>query len=397
MVRYKRVMSIVVCLSVLLITVMGMITRVSALENGKVQKNIIRLGYVESEEYGSFCQMLLCIALELAEEGSIDADFVEKYGNVDYEDRFTEGDTRSLWNDICEANTKGARYRFVREAFFNLDEMDEGEYEQAVNRDDVDIILSMGTVSGVYLSEHENKNRFINMLSADPIASGIVKSETERFNDRTFALIDQTPYMRQIDAGHKFLGFNKLGVVYEDSESAYSYSAINVVEQKAKELGFEVVYEYVDEPVSDDECDRYYSELKQAYRKLADKGIDCLYITLASIDYEEKMQELLDDSIIPAGIKTLAQDELLPVANGVLFGVTLTDHAESANHVVTQLRRFAEEGVPFDQLDMVCEVTPRIGMNYTTAKRIGFEIPFADLQIIDEIYRNDAAGSDTSL
>ena len=101
------------------------------------------------------------------------------------------------------------------------------------------------------------------------------------------------------------------------------------------------------------------------------------------------MQELLDDCIIPSKIKTLAQDELTPVANGVLFGVTMTDCAESSTHVVKQIRRYVEEGVPFDQLDMVCEATPKIGVNFTTAGKIGFDISFKDLQMVDYIYRND--------
>lgn len=348
----------------------------------------VRLGYVESEEYGSFTQLLLCIALEFAEQGSIDSSFAEKYKDVNYEEKFVIGDTRKLWEDICDANVSGAGYVFVRDAFYNLDEMDEEE-QKTVLTSDVDIMLSMGTGSGVYLAQNKTGYKFMNMFAADPIESGIVKSTTERFDDRSFALVDTTPYIRQLDAGYKFLGFKKLGVVYEDSEDAYIYSAIPTIEAKAEQYGFEVVYEHVDEPVNDEDYEKYYSELKAAYRSLAAKGIDCLLVTISSIEYEDKMQELLDDCIIPSNIKTLAQDELIPVANGVLFGVTLTDCPESATHMVKQIRRYAEEGVSFDKLDMVCETTPKIGVNYTTARRIGFDISFKDLLMVDYIYRND--------
>ena len=252
-----------------------------------------------------------------------------------------------LWDDICDSNVSGAKYRFVREAFFNMEDMDRHEYRYMINRDDVDIMFSMGTASGVYFARNEKKNRFMNMYAADPIESGIIKSETERYDNRSFALVDTTPYIRQLDAGYKFLKFKKLGVVYEDSEDAYIYSGISTIEAKADEYGFEVVYENVDEPVDEEDYDRYYSELKKAYRKLVDEGIDCLLVTLASIEYEDKMQELLDDSIIPAKVKTL------------------------------------------EELDMVCEATPKIGVNYTTASKIGFDISFKDLQMVDYIYRND--------
>lgn len=386
----NRLTSIILILCILALAIFIDAKKADATDTAnKSPKSNIRLGYVESEEYGSFAQLLLCIALEFADEGSIDGTFVEKYKDVNFEEKYSTGDSKKLWNDICDANVSGTRYVFVRDAFFNLDEMEEEEQAVVLNNDDVDIMLSMGTASGVYLANNETKYKFMNMFAADPIESGIVKSATERFDERSFALVDTTPYIRQLDAGYKFLGFKKLGVVYEDSEDAYIYSAIPTIEAKAKEYGFEVVYENVDEPVTDDDYERYYSELKEAYRNLAGKGIDCLLVTISSIEYEEKMQELLDDCIIPSKIKTLAQDELIPVANGVLFGVTLTDCKESANHMVKQIRRYAEEGVAFDKLDMVCETTPKIGVNFTTAGRIGFDISFKDLLMVDYIYRND--------
>ena len=157
--------------------------------------------------------------------------------------------------------------------------------------------------------------------------------------------------------------------------------------QKAEEYGFELLCRHVTEPVSDDDYDRYYSDLKTAYRALVEEGIDCLYITLASIDYEKKMQELLDDAVIPAGVKTLAQDDFEPLAYGALFGVTISDAQETAEHVFRQLERYTTEGVPFHELDMVCEITPKIGLNFTTARRIGFDPGFKKLQMIDRIFR----------
>ena len=350
---------------------------------------LVRIGYAQTREYGPFCQVLLETAKELAREGCIAESFLDNYEDVNYEMRFKEGDTKKLWQDICDATVEGAPYRFARDAFFDMNEMSKKAYPGMVNRDDVDITFTMGTDPSVYFFEHEKKNKFMSLYAADPIKSGIVKSTTERYTDNSYALMDLTPYLRQLDAGYKFLQFKKLGVVYEDSEAAYDYSDIKEIEQKAEEHGFEVVYEHVDEPVSEEDFDRYYEELKQAYRNLAAKGIDCLYITISSINYEEKMQELLDDAIIPAGIKTMAQDDLAPLAYGVLFGISISDAREVAAYVFSQIKLYAEEGVPFDELDMVYECTPKIGLNYTTAKRIHFNLPFEDMQIVDVVYKNE--------
>lgn len=358
-------------------------------EKGTSDQTVVRFGYVEIKEYGPFTQLLLDIAREFVDEGSLDQKFLEKYEDRDFNTVFRPGDTMKLWNDICDAQVKGARYQFTREAFFNMDTMGEEDCSQFANRDDVDIMFAMGTAPSVYLFENEEKNKFISLYAADPIASGIVKSTTERYRDNTYAMMDYTPILRQLEGGHKFLKFKKLGVVCEDSEIGRLQAAVPDIEQKAKELGFETVYEYVDEPVDEADEERYYREMKQAYRKLVDKGIDTLYITISAIDYENRLQELLDDAIIPNKIKTLAQDDLAPLAYGALFGLTISNPEEEAAHVVAQIRDYAENKVPFDELDMVCESTPKIGINFSTAKKIGFELSFEDLQMVDKVFRND--------
>lgn len=351
------------------------------------QQDVVRIGYAQSDEYSSFAQQLLVIAEKLEEQGSIKEGFSEKYKGVNYDESFTNGDTVVLWNDICDNNVEGAKYQFVREAFFDMDLMTKKQHKTMVNRDDVDVTFVMGTTPGVYFRENETKNKFMVMLAADPIASEIVKSETERYIDNSYALIDTTSYKRQLEAGHKFLKFKKLGIVYEDSEAAREYSAIDTIYEQAEKLGFEVVSRHVDEPVEDSDYDRYYKEVKEAYRSLVEEGIDTLYITVASIDYSEKLEELLEDSIIPNKIPTLAQDDVIPVAYGALFGITLVDYWEQADFLLTQMKHHYEGGIPFDQLDMVCECTPKIYVNYTTAQNIDFELSFENLQMVDTICR----------
>jgi len=353
----------------------------------KSSETVIRLGYAQVREYSSFAQQLLMIAEELEKEGSIEKGFSEQYQNINYDENFTDGDTIALWKDICEHTVKGARYQFVEEAFFDMAKLTEEEYEQMVNREDVDLTFAMGTNAGIYFKENETRNKFMVLLAADPIVSGIVKSETERYTENSFALIDNTTYLRQLEAGYKFLKFKKLGIVYEDSKDAYAYSAIDSVKQKAEELGFEILTVYVEEPKSKKDEDRYYRELKEAYRTLVKQGMDTLYITVSSIDYTHKLQELLKDSIFPNCIPTLAQDDVIPVVSGALFGVSLVDYSEQAYHVINQLRSYTEDNVPFDKLDQVCECTPKIFINYTTAEKIGFDISFEDLQLVDSIYR----------
>ena len=74
--------------------------------------------------------------------------------------------------------------------------------------------------------------------------------------------------------------------------------------------------------------------------------------------------------------------------NGAMFGVSLLDYDEQAEFLLQQLDRHVKEGVAFDKLDMVCECTPKIFINYSTAEKIGFDFSFEDLQLVDTIYRD---------
>ena len=349
----------------------------------------LRIGYAEVIDNGSFAQVLLCFARELAGEGSISPDFAENYKDVNFEQKYTDGDTLKLWNDICDANAEGGAYQFVREAFFDMSSMEESEYDSMVSRDDTDLILAMGTAPAVYLLEHQTDDLFMSVYAADPIASGIVKSPTERTVENAYAIVDTTPYLRQLEAGYKFLQFTKLGVVFEDTGEGRLRAAIPDVEKKAAELGFQTVYEHVKEPVDEADEARYYEDLKAAWRRLIDQGMDCLYITTSPIDYETALPDLLEDAILPEKIKTLAQDDFFPLPYGALFGVTLTDSEEIGFHLFTQLESYLKENVPFDELNMVCESTPKIGVNYTTADRIGFTLNFEDLQMVDQVFRDE--------
>ncbi len=348
----------------------------------------LRIGYVQMREYSSFAQQLLMLAKEFEDEGSVEKGFIEaNYPDTDFDLSYQRGDTEKLWNAICTNMAGQRKYEFVRKAYFDMGIMDEKDYSQMVNRDDVDLMIVMGTAAGTYFKEHEKTHPYMVLLAADPIASEIVESEKEPGDDRTYALIDNTSYRRQIEAGYLFLHFKKLGIVYEDSEDAYLYSAIDSIREASQKLGFEILVRHVDEPKSEKDTDRYYRELKQAYRELAAEGMDTLYITVSSIDYENKLQELLEDFIVPHKIPTLAQDDVAPVQYGALFGVSLVDYSEQAKHVIRQMQSYHEDGVAFRRLDQVCECTPKIFLNYQTAQKIGFQVSFEDLQIIDSVYR----------
>lgn len=334
-------------------------------------RGVIRVGYVESEDYHAFASGLAGIGEALRERGMID--------------HFDLGpdmpSSKEVWRTLAEAG--GGKLAFVPDMHFCMKSMDEADYDQFINSKDVDLVLVMGTVAGVYFTAHETKNDYMVFAAANPIRSGIVKSESERFKPNSYAYIDPSRFRRQIEIAHNIFPFKAIGVVYENSEYAYAYSGIDQLETSAEANGFSIVRLYVDESRGDWDDDRYYTEMKAAYRQLA-RQVDTLYITTATTA-DDRLPSLLDE-LYAAGVATVSQVGESQVRSGVVLGVTLDDPKEQGRFISAQLERYVD-GVSIDQLDQVYEITPKFFLNYDAALRTGLQIPVRTWLMADEIYR----------
>jgi ABC-type uncharacterized transport system substrate-binding protein len=170
-------------------------------------------------------------------------------------------------------------------------------------------------------------------------------------------------------------------VVYEDSAAAYSYSGIGQLEELSKKYGFRIHRLHVKE-VYDGDYDRYYRELRAAYKKLIPK-IDMLYITTASIE-DDKLPELLED-VTDAGIVTVAETSESQVEKGALMHITMSDAAEEGQFVASRICDYAG-GTAITDMDMVFEVAPKICLNRSAIRKTGVKIPLSTYLITDRIY-----------
>ena len=337
----------------------------------------LRIGYVESETFDNYSRQLSGIFAGFQKLGIVESNY-----KVD----LSEVDTKKIWNSICN-NYTSDKIEFVEDMYFNMKNVNESDYIKMANRDDVDLIITMGTVAGKYFLTNETKNKFMVFACADPISGRIVKSETERYKDNSFAHIDRTRYERQIRAGHNLFKFKRIGVVYQDTPEAFSYSAIDKLRKLSDELNFEVVEKHVIEAQNENDYDRYYEDLKQAYKELTNEGIDSLYITTATIE-NEKLMDLLDEDIYPNNIFTIAQTSEQQVEYGALIGFVINDGMEQGYFAASQIKSYLE-GTPFNELEQVNDDTPKMALNYDIAKRIKLKIPMSTMLIIDSIYTSE--------
>ncbi|MDR3239442.1 MAG: hypothetical protein LBT44_05085 [Clostridiales bacterium] len=340
--------------------------------NAMERPNPIRVGYVESEEYSAFARNLSGIALGLREIGLISG----------FHPDMDESNARTVWSALSASS--GGNFLFAPDMFFSMKGMDEAEYSQFTNHKDVDLLIVMGTAAGVYMTGHETQNDYMVFAAANPVLSGIVKSETERFKPNSYAYIDPSRYRRQLDTAFRVFEIKKLGVVYEDNTFAYAYSGVAQAKQSAAGHGFALTEKHVAEALDDSDKGRYYREMKAAYGELIADGIDGLYITTATT--EDYMLPWLLADITAAGVATISQVGESQVENGVMLSVTLEDVIDQGRFAAYRLREY-KDGKPIDALGQVFEIVPKIFLNYDACQMAGIHPPFKTLLSMDGIIR----------
>lgn len=337
-------------------------------------RETVRIGCLESEEYYFYTEQLDSAADTLAKEG-----WLKGYSG-DGED------TEAVWSDICSADSKEGM-EFVDSAVYDITRMSEADQEALLERRDLDLLLVFGTAAGEWITKNSDAISYDYMVfgSADPVTAGIAAGETERLNSHAFVHIDSKRTGRQIDMAYRLFHYQDIGVVYEDSAAAYSYSGIRQLEERSKEYGFRIHTLHVSEPEDETDYQRYYGELKAAYAELI-PDIDVLYITTGKIE-DEKLPWLLED-VHKAGVITVAETQESQVKYGALVHITMSDPVEEGVFAGKTIMDYAA-GTPIGKLNQVYEITPKIVFNYDTAKLLNAEIPMSTYLIADAIYPGD--------
>ncbi len=330
----------------------------------------IRVGCMIAEEYDAFTEQLSFMAEKLL---------------PDYQ---SSGDTaEEVWKEIC-SSPQAENLTFEGEQFYNMDTMNSHQLESVFfNCEAFDLLLVFGTSAGVWLTQNADEFSFDYMVfaSADPISAGIVQSETQRYNSHSFAHVDSGRIRRQIELAYEMSKFHCIGVVYEDSDAAYSYSGIQQLEELSGQYGFDIHRCYVKEPENAEDYERYYQELKNAYHSLL-PYIDALYITTGMIE-DEKLPWLLEE-VHQAGIITIAETSESQVEYGALMHITMSDAMEEGQFAAKTIQDYMN-GIPIDQLEQVFLITPHISLNEDTIEKTNAVVPMRIYLIADKVYQGE--------
>lgn len=336
-----------------------------------------RIAYCESESFITYSQTLTAIVKGLQETGWITV-------LPDFEDIASSNDSRLIWKWLAAHNIS-PYLEFVDDAFYNLrdPEINKAELIKRLNNPrDINLMLAMGGSAGVFLSNAELKGNIFVFAASNAVRSGIIASVQDSGKDNVWAHMDEQRFERQTRAFYDIIKFKKLGMVYEDSDNARIYSAVNEVEQLAEEKGFEIVSYHVQEPRTPEEFPRYYQEVQAAYNELAGQ-VDAVYVTISSLE-SNKLPELFEP-FYEKKIPIFSQLGNIEVENGALFSISVMDTVNIGRFGADNIGKCLLGAKPRD-LEQSFQSAPKIILNRKVAKKIEFKLPFELVIVLDEVY-----------
>ncbi len=336
-----------------------------------------QFGYCESEEFITYSKTLVGIVNGLHERGWITN--LEGFDVVS-----SSNNSREIWRWL--ATTDVSPYiEFVDDAFYNLKAGDNGQdiIDRLNEYNDLDLVVAMGTEAGVVLGDDIHDTDVLVFAASNAVRAGIIDSVEDSGLDHVWAHMDPNRFDCQLNVFYDIVQFKKLGMVYEDSDVARVYSAVSEVENLAAEKGFEIVRYYVDEPLSPEDYQRYYQEVRQAYDKLATQ-VDAMFVTIASLE-SEKLPGLFAP-FYEHNVPVFSQLGNIEVEHGALMTVSVMDELNVGRFGADTIIKCLKGAQP-RELTQEFQSAPKIIFNVCVAERIGFKIPFELIMVTDEVYR----------
>ena len=338
-----------------------------------------RVLYVEGGPYTNYQQTLAYTARGLARLGLI------QNGDVPIPQE-TE-DTGTMWKWLSE-NAGGDTLYFLPDGHYSAEwdanarlKVKNAIKSRIWNKQDVDMIIAMGTWSGLDMTEEDLGVPVFSMSVTDAVAAGIVDSVKDSGKDNVHAQLEPGRFRRQITMFHEIFRFKKLGVPYEDTPEGRQTAAMDEIEQTARDLGIELVT--CTAPLDLPDGDQVFENLQSCISTLS-KQVDALYLTYNSLPME-RMPELIEP-LIRAGIPSFAQAGPEAVGYGVLMSLAQASFRDMGQFEADSIAAVVSGKKPRD-INQVFEPELGLAINLKTAMRIGWNPPLEILAAVDEIYQ----------
>lgn len=344
------------------------------LNNGKKW----RIGYYESGEYVTYQKTLIGLVNGLSGLGWLSSDPMPTQ---------KDEQTIELWNWLAD-NIKSDYIEFIKDAHYTAQWNDQSRPQIAAkiidrlkNTKDIDLMIAMGTWAGQDLANDEHSTPVIVMSTSDAVAAHIIASAEDSGRDHIHARVDPSRFERQVSIFHDIIGFQTLGLAYEDTVEGRSYASIDRIEKVAQERGIEVTrcfLKNLGNPTEEEQL------IQSCFAELSQK-VQAIYVTMYTGITKNSLPKLVETANA-AKIPTFSQAGSEEVEYGLLMSISQAGFKYIGDFEATVLAKVFNGAKP-RQIGQLFEEPPRIAINLKTAEIIGFDPPVDVLGAADEIYQ----------
>jgi ABC-type uncharacterized transport system substrate-binding protein len=293
---------------------------------------------------------------------------------------------RSLYTYLAK-NPNWSRYlEFVEDGFYDGDWKDElrlHNKQEILRRNDYDMVFALGTWAGQDMKTMPPEMQIpaVVMDVSDSLGAKIVNSNEDSGRNNLTARVDPLRYQRQLRMFHDIIGFQKLGMAYEDTVEGKSYAAVSDVEAIAGEREFTITRKtHVGYFKSKESAEKW---LLDSVRQMAPQ-IDAFYLTQQLGLHSESLPKVLN-ILNQHGIPTFSQTGSAEVKDGVLLSIATSGFKYVAEYHAKKIARILNGAKP-RELPILFEDPAKIAINLRTAQEIGFDPPVDILGAADEIF-----------
>ena len=337
-----------------------------------------RIGYYEGGSHNNYYHYLIATV-----EGLMDLGWIEKEKLPVIKSK----ENSETWKWL-KKNIRSDYIEFAKDGFYSAhwdakkrEKCRSSLIKRLNSKKDLDLIIAMGTWAGKDMANNDHRTPTMVMSTSDPIGSGIIKSIEDSGFNHVHARVDPTRYERQVRIFHDLIGFQKLGIAYEDSVYGRTYAAIDPIEKVASERGFEIVRCYTQSDIAD--MQKAGNSVIRCFEELAGK-VDSIYVTQQGGVNTNTIGRLVNLSI-KNQIPTFSQLGSTEVQKGLLLSISRGGHRHVGKfHAATFAKVF--NGAQPRQLNQLFEEPPKFAINLKTAEEIGLYLYADFLAAADEIY-----------
>lgn len=256
--------------------------------------------------------------------------------------------------------------------------------KQIMEREDVDLILSMGTAATKALLAVNNlRTPIIGIDISEPLEAGIIKTPHETGIKNLALRYIPGRWIRVFRIFHQITSFTRIGIIHNDSIDGRSFSNLLDAREAGRDLGFQVV------DYAEYDPDQLLESCSTGVDALIQEGIDALYLSEINCfdpelhDISNILHKLHDNHVLT--FSSYGEDH---VRLGAFMGVSTTELRPLGKFYADMIIKILQQGKLPGEVPITAEFTPEIILNLYAADKLGVDFSIPVLVSADRIFDN---------